>query len=306
MTLRAQQHGAALLIAMLVAALAAAVAVSLGADQQRWLATFEHRRHQVQAQALALAGVQWARQVLQDDARGGGPDYLGEPWALPLPPTPVENGAIEGRIIDAQGLLNVNNLVRDGAVATAERIRLARMFSRLGLPTAALDAIADWVDADDAARASGAEDNWYTQQPSPRLAANAPALRLAELAAVRGLTTATVSSLAPFATALPPTTPLNVNTASPEVLAAAVGGLEGDRLAALVADRARKPFTTVAEFRARLPPGTVIGDETAYSVSSRYFLVTVRARQGETLAQARALIRRNVTERPVILWQVVE
>lgn len=303
---RARQHGAALLVAMLVAALAAAVAVSLGADQQRWLATVEHRRDQVQAQALAQAGVQWARQVLFDDARLAGPDHLGEPWALPLPATPVENGAIEGRIIDAQGLFNVNNLARDGALATAERLRLARLFARLGLPVASLDAIADWVDADNVARATGAEDDWYAQQAAPLLAANAPALRLAELAPVRGLSPAAIASLAPFATALPPPTALNVNTAAPEVLAAAVGGLDGDRLAALVTDRARKPFTTIAEFRGRLPPGTVIGDETAYAVSSRYFLVTVRARQGETLAQARALIQRNGVERPAIVWQIVE
>ena len=53
---------------MLIAALAAAVAATVFADQQRWSRTVEHRRDQVQAQALAMAGVQWARQILDDDA----------------------------------------------------------------------------------------------------------------------------------------------------------------------------------------------------------------------------------------------
>ena len=57
-----------------------------------------NRRDQVQAQSLALAGVQWARQILADDVRSGTLDYLGEPWAYPLPPTPIANGWIEGRI----------------------------------------------------------------------------------------------------------------------------------------------------------------------------------------------------------------
>ncbi len=299
-------RGAALIIAMLIAALAAAIAMTLAADQERGRAGVEHRRDQVQAQALALAGLQWARQVVQDDTRGGSLDHLGEDWALPLPPTPVENGAIEGRIVDAQGLLNVNNLAKEGTVANAERVRLARLFARLGIDAAALDAIADWVDDDGAARAGGAEDAWYSAQSPRSLAANAPAVRVGELAAVRGLSAAAVASLAPYVTALPPPTTLNVNTAPPEVLAATAGITDVEALAALVAGRAQKPFTTVAEFRARLPRGSDAGEAAGYSVNSRFFLVSIRARQGATLAQARALLWREGADRPTIVWQVVQ
>ena len=37
---------------------------------------------------------------------------------------------------------------------------------------------------------------------------------------------------------------------------------------ALLADRARKPFTTIAEFRARLPDGSVLASDVALSVKS--------------------------------------
>ena len=97
---------------MLIAALAAVVAVAVAAEQQRWFADVANRRDQVQAQALALAGVQWARQIMQDDARAGTLDHLGEPWAFPLPRTPLENGSIEGSIEDAQARLNINNLAK--------------------------------------------------------------------------------------------------------------------------------------------------------------------------------------------------
>ena len=95
---------------------------------------------------------------------------------LPLPATPLENGSIEGSIVDAQGLLNVNNLApADSSItADAERARFARLFARVGVPPASLDAIADWIDADSVVRPTGAEDAWYAQQPSPMLAANAP------------------------------------------------------------------------------------------------------------------------------------
>lgn len=307
--MKAPRHcarGAALILAMLIAALAAAVAVSLAAAQQQWFAGVALRAEQVEAQALAQAGVQWARQILFEDARTSSVDHLGEPWALTLPATPLENGSIEGRIIDAQGLLNVNNLAGDTALAATERTRFERLFTRLGLPPAALDVIADWVDADSVMRPGGAEDAWYRQQAPPMLAANAPMVRLAEMTALRGFTPTAVAALAPYVAALPPETKLNVNTAPPAVLAAAVNGLDSSALAALVAQRKSQPFTSVASFRSRLPAGVTIDSEDGFAVASDYFLVTVIARQGPTTAQARALVKRGGGGWPRVVWQTIE
>jgi general secretion pathway protein K len=301
-----RSRGAALILAMLIAALAATVAVSLAAGQQQWLAGVALRNEQVQTQALAQAGVQWARQIMFEDARTSQIDHLGEPWALALPATPIENGTIEGRIVDAQGLLNVNALAALGAEGVLERARFERLFARLGLPAAALDVMADWVDADSDTRPNGAEDAWYRQQPSPSLAANASIVRLAELSVLRGFTPEAATALAPYVTALPAVTKLNVNTAPPAVLAAAITGLDGGGLASLVATRAERPFTTIADFRARLPPGASIDNDAAFSVASDYFLVTVVARQGPTLAQARALLKRGTGGWPQVVWQTIE
>ena len=300
------QHGAALIIAMVIAALAATVAMSLAANQQQWFASMTNRRDQVQAQALAQAGVQWARQILFEDARTTSIDALTEPWALPLPATPLESGSIEGRIIDAQGLLNVNNLVSTDVDVTAERTHFERLFARLGLPAASLDAIADWIDADSVTRGNGAEDGWYAQQSNPMLAANAPVVRTAEMALIRGMSPAAVTALTPYVIALPAPTKLNVNTASGTVLAASVDGLEATGLSALLASRAEKPFTSVADFRTRLPQGASIMSEAGFDVGSRYFLVTVVARQGDTRAQARALLERGKGAWPTIVWQTLE
>ncbi len=301
-----RQKGAALLIALVVAAIAAAVATTLASDQQRWLASVEHRRDQVQGQAIALAGIQWARQVLDEDSRAGPFDHLGEPWALPLPRTPLDHGSIEGRIVDAQGLLNVNTLADTGIAGATERSRFERLFTRLGIATATLDAVADYIDTDNETRPAGAEDAYYQRAAAPYVAANAALVRSGELANVRGLSAASVARLTPWAVALPPRTPLNINTAPPEVLSAAVAGLDGDGLTALMASRAARPFTTVADFRSRLPAGASFANDTAFSVRSDYFLVTVTARQGTTLTHARALIRRGAGAWPAIVWQTVE
>jgi general secretion pathway protein K len=291
---------------MLVAAIAAAVVATLASGQSQWLRSVELRRDQVQAQALVLAGLSWSRQVLEDDARAGPYDHLNETWALPIPPIPLENGSIEGRIIDAQGLVNINNLAIDGNVARSTRQRLARLFAEAGLPASALDAMADWIDEDDRVRDGGAESEAYRDASPSRVPPNAPLLRTAEATLVRGVDAARFAALTSFVTALPTATPLNVNTAPPAVLAAAVNGLDEDALAQLVRDRVRKPFTTVAEFRARLPSGASIDDAGTLAVRSDHFIVTVKARQGETLAQGRALLRRLGDGGVRVIWQTLE
>jgi general secretion pathway protein K len=272
------QRGLALIIAMLVAALAAAVTVSLAAAQAQWTAQVANRRDKIQAQSVALAGVAWTRQILDADERTTTIDHPGEPWALPLPATPVENGSVEGRIVDAQSFLNANNL-RGGAHVAAERRRFERLFETQRLQPALLGVLADQAT---------------------------PPLRMQEFAAARAMTPAALAGLMRYVTALPADTPLNVNTASSEVLAASIANVDATAMTRLIASRAERPFASLAEFRERLPGGASIGDEAMYTVKSRYFLVDVNARQGDAIAQAHALIDRGGNTSSRVVWQTVE
>jgi general secretion pathway protein K len=293
---------------MLLAALAATIAVTVFADQQRWTRAVEHRRDQVQAQALAFAAVQWARQVLNEDARVTQIDHLGEPWAITLPPIPLDNGEIRGAIVDAQGRLNVNAVAGGGKAAEIDQARLRQLFAARGGPVAVVEAIADWIDADAAPRSDGAEDAFYAVRDAPGLAANAPLVRVAELANVRGVSPETLAAVAPFLIALPAGMPLNVNTAPAEVLAAVFGDRGGAAAAAIVAARAARPFNSIGDLRARVPQAEIGPNDVSLAVRSEYFLVSVEARQGTTLARARALLQRASSGRtwPTVVWQVVE
>jgi general secretion pathway protein K len=293
---------------MLLAALAATIAATLLWQQQRWMNEHAHRRDQVQAQALAMAGVQWARQIVNDNASGG-VVHLGQPWALKLPALPIENGSIAGYIVDAQSRINVNNIAGVPATPAPTRTALQRLFASLALPPSLLNAIADWVDADDrVSEPGGAEDAWYLSQPRPGLAADAPVRRASELLAVRGADAGSLARLLPFVSALDAPASVNVNTAPPEVLAAVVAGLDAAGAAALVASRAQTPFATIADFRARLPRPDLVVDETLIDVRSDWFEVSIEARQGDTLARARALLRRVPAANtwPIVVWEVVE
>lgn len=213
------------------------------------------------------------------------------------------HGSIEGGIEDAQSRLNINNLAFDDALGKEERSRLERLFAQRGIAQRNLDAIVGSVST---IPPSTGVQTIGAPPPTQPLPLGLRPVRVAELAAARGVTARDLAQMKSFVVALPAATALNVNTAPPEILAATLPGLSADALATLVAERARKPFATVADFRARLPSGATIPNETTLAVASSYFLVSVRARQGETLAQARAVLRRDGRDWPIVVWQTLE
>ena len=112
----------------------------------------------------------------------------------------------------------------------------------------------------------------------------------------------------PFLTALPIGTQVNVNTAPPEVLAAIVENVEPKRSASLIASRKAKPFTTIADFRSRLPEGATVAGTESLNVTQLVFLRQRRSAAGRDLragAGAGAAHQRRARGR-WSLWQVVE
>ena len=301
--MRARQHGVAIVLAMGVVALAAMAATAIMITQSTWSRASELTANHVQAQVLIQAGADWSRAVLSYDRRSNSVDHLGEPWALRLAPMPVENGELTGYIEDQQGLFNLNNLVKGGKVNLAQLANFQRLLSTLGLPTALAGALADWIDADSEPQPQGgAEDDFYLALQPPYLAANRPLIDVDELALVRGFDDGVRARLRPFVTALPRFTAVNANTASPEVLAAVVEGLGLDGARAMVAQRERAYFRNWDEFFRQLPPGLIVPTENI-SVSSDYFMATLRVTIAGAQARGSVLLARGDTGWPAIVWR---
>ena len=302
--MKARQHGVAIVLAMGVVALAALAATAMMASQSTWSRKVELTAGHAQAQLLIQAGLDWARAVLSDDRRASNVDHLSEPWALRLPPIPVENGSLAGHIEDQQGKFNLNNLLKDGKVNLAQLAHFRRLLQILALPHALADALADWIDADSEPQPQGgAEDDFYLALQPPYLAANRPLTDVAELALVRGFNDEVRARLRPFVTALSRFTAVNANTAWPEVLAAVVEGLGLDGARDLVAQRERAYFRDRTAFLAQLPPGAVAGGNDI-ATSSDFFLASVRVTIGGAQARGVALLARgNTGGWPAIVWR---
>lgn len=301
--MRTRERGVAIVLAISVVAMAAIVATAIVVSQSTWARQLELTADHAQARAVLQAGADWARAVLSDDRRISNVDHLGEPWALRLPPMPVENGELVGQIEDQQGLFNVNNLVSDGKVNVAQLEHFRRLLAILGLPPPLAYTLVDWLDADaEPQPQGGAEDAYYLARDPPYLTANRPLIDLAELALVAGFDDGVRARLRPYVTALPGLTAVNVNTAPAEVLAALIDGLDLGNAQAMVAQRDRAYFRDAGDFTKRLPrdAAAAAGD---ISVGSDYFLASLRVTIGGAQASGRALLSRTGSGWPIVIWR---
>ena len=301
--MRARQDGVAIVLAMSVVALAALAVTAMMVSQSTWSRQIELTDDHAQAQLLIQAGLDWTRAVLSDDRRTSNVDYLGEPWALRLPPIPVENGSLAGYITDQQGKFNLNNLVSGGKVNLAQLAHFQRLLSILALPPTLADTLVDWIDSDSWPQPQdAAEDAYYLSLQPPYLAAHRPLIDVAELALVHGFDDNVRARLRPFVTALPLFTAVNVNTASPEVISAIVDGLNLDDARAIVAQRGQTYFLNVTDFMNQLPKGATV-PIADISVNSDYFIATMRVTVGGAQARGSALLARENAGWPVIVWR---
>jgi len=289
------QQGLALITAMLVVAIAATAAAYLSLDQQIWLRQAMNQSDRIQADAVRQGAEDWAIAILDKDAKTSTDDDLGENWAKPLPPLPVEGGQVAGQITDAQAKFNLNNLDPKSSLFGSSKGIFRNILGSLSIDQNLIDAVIDWIDDDSNALPYGAEDIDYLQLKVPYRAANQPFTSVDELRLVRGFTPEIVEKLRPYITVLPQAAPINVNTASEQVLAA-VFNWPAPVVQQIVAQR---PYKSLSEFTAKvqplLGPGVALPAATAYSVQSSYFEVNIATQFGRYQRITVSLINRGAS-----------
>jgi len=294
-----REQGVAIIMVLLIVALATSLAAYMAMQQSLWQRQVESQFERGQARQLGLAGIDWARAVLSEDAHGSNVDHEKEIWTLRLPAMPVEGGEVIGAIEDRQGLFNLNNVV--GNVA-----QFQRLLAVLGLPADLASALADWTDGDSEPQAGGAEDGYYLALAQPYRAANRELVELGELVRIKGFDSRIIEALRRYVSVLPASrTPINVNFASAEVLVAVIEGLTLSDARLLVQQRQGLPYKDIADFRQRLPHGGITVVDSDISVKSDFFWVTGRASVGKAQVVTQALLYR-VRNWPTVAWQSVQ
>ena len=298
--MKRRQSGAALLTAMLTVALVASMAAAALWQQWRGVEVETAERTRTQSLWVLTGALDWARLILREDARAGGADYLGEPWAVPLEEARLstflaaDKGAavdttqamtqvfLSGRISDLQGRMNVLNLVENGKVSTPWLHAFSRLFEQLALPVSELAAVAENLRF--------AMDN-SSDNGSARLAPLVPQ-RVDQLRWL-GLSENSLAKLGNYITVLPVRTPVNLNTASVTVLHACIPTLDMAQAQRLAGSRQNEHFRTLLDAGKVAPEIAGELTDTLHSVNSRFFEVQGRLRMEQAVVDERSVVQRE-------------
>lgn len=294
------QRGAALLAAMLTVTLVASFAAAAAWQQWRAVEIETAERARVQAAWILVGALDWARLILREDGRKGGADHLGEPWAVPLQEARLssflaadKNNTVlsageedvelflSGQMVDMQSRLNVLNLVNGGKISAPDLASFSKLFTQLNLEQSELLSLADnLLNASDPSVAN-----------RPEQAAPLMPKRVAQLTWL-GLPAKTLERLSPFITVIEARTPVNLNTASMEVLYASLPALDLEGARRIVSQREQQHFNATSEV-AQLVPAIAAQISQDHSTASRFFEIRGRLRLADTVVQERSLVERN-------------
>ena len=322
----ATQRGAALLTAMLAVALVSTLASAALWQQWRQVEIETAERGRSQTGLMMTGAMDWTRLILREDAisaQGAEADHLGEPWALPVQESKLstflsqdqqwrEGDAevfLSGQITDAQSRMNVMNLLDNGQVSPKALARFAVLFERLNLPLAELQTMAQQLQRSQqsiapSAAGSAAPEGAVSASASSAGSVAGPLMPQQTTQLVwLGLSPASLSALQPHITLLPEATPVNLNTASAEVLSASIAGLDLASARQLVQQRQRGHWSSLNAAQQALGPSGRLLDEQLHSVRSRYFEVHGRMRIDNVVQQELALVRREGSQ-VRMLWRI--
>ncbi|WP_229258554.1 type II secretion system minor pseudopilin GspK [Duganella rivi] len=295
-----RQRGIAVVTALLVTTLAVTSVTSLFWLQQVQMRATENQRQQLQSLWIMRGLLDMGRALLAQDLAAS-PNYtqLNGIWAQPLRGIPLDSyidrprsegdgfpASASGRILDAQSRFNLANLAQHTVIDQQQVRMLERLLATLRVDPALALAVAAQVASGQRAMAAGGMG-----LPPQALAL----LEVEDLLAVSGFTPAAIDKLRAFLVALPQPTPLNVNTAPAELLAALVDNLPLEEAAAIVKNRQRIYYRTLNEFDA-LPQ--IAGAHRARAVDagvkSDFFLALGQVRLDRTALDTQALLWRRV------------
>jgi general secretion pathway protein K len=311
----ARQRGAALLMAMLTVTLVATFAATALWQQWRSVEVETAERARAQSNWVLVGALDWARLILREDARAGDnqhpTDHLGEPWAVPLQESRLstflaaERGVstgdqddlpevfLSGRIIDLQSRMNLTNLFSDsGEPMPGQLNAFVRLFELLGLPAQEMLSMEENLRrAGQKELADGADVPLRPQ-------------RFDQLIWL-GVSPELLQAIAPHVTLLPQRTPINLNTASAQVIAASVPELDLASAERLVDTRTRNHLRTVADAAKLLDLATALS-QNDFSVGTNFFEVQGRLRVEHSVMNERSLVQRaGGKNNPVVttLWR---
>jgi len=173
----------------------------------------------------------WAKVILSDDDLSI--DDLNENWATSITPIQITGGSVYGKLTDLQSKLNINNLIDLKTNIYSAQYR-SFFYDCINLINTQLkqQAMADTIFS-----------YAISRPPKPKLFD-----QLAELRDISAISDVDYLKVKPHLSALPSLTPININTASKEVLACIHPQLSGALVDKMIKHRKNQSFAAIDDF----------------------------------------------------------
>jgi general secretion pathway protein K len=319
---RPNQRGVALILVLLMISIIVAVTIQLNRSSRSEIYEAANLSDGIRLRYVAESGYYAGEAILLADQNAF--DALTEDWAktemFALKSEGLFNNAsFKLAIEDEAGKVPVNRLISGKGYNTQIRDLLLRLltgpFFRLAQEQAEeiIDAIKDWIDADDEVTGDGAEGGYYAGLPRPYAAKNAALDCIEELLMVKGVTRelfygagetpGLVQCLTVFGDGK-----ININTAPKAVLRALSAEMTEDAVNRIDEYR-RDEKNNLADpaWYSRVPGVTGVNIPAGLiSVRSDTFRITAVGLQGRMTERITGIIKRETNRRKVKLlsWRV--
>ncbi len=290
------QRGVALLTILLLVVSITVVAGAMLASQKIAIRRSGLLFDQNQLSQDINAGQQLAITMIRADDKLNDTDSEQDIWAQPLPPYLLANHSISIELHDEASRFNINNLYQNGAVDSAALAILQRLLTQLNLEPDIAIAILDYQDTDSEVYQDGGDESVvYSQQSSGSASETLPNQALVsidQLQEIRGVNAEVLAALRPYITAVPYYVPINVNTASPVLLAALIDGATSQQMQGLVDMRAKQALASIDDVW-QLPILSSLSNEQRkalaplLAVDSQAFTALITATDSASLGQQR-------------------
>ena len=297
-----RQRGVAIITALLIVAIATTISISISTRLQLDVRRTGNVIAGDQAYLYTLAAESWSKRILKQDREDSEIDHLGEDWAIELPPLPVEGGYIQGRLTDLQSCFNINSLLdtsadtSTGTDTSLARTRLERLLTNLKIDKAGAQTIIDWIDSDlQTTIPDGAEDVYYMNLAQPYRTANTPLQSISELRLIKGFEDPLVyATVLPHVCAFGINTPININTATTEVLRSLADDLTDSDIEKIIEQRNDTAFNNISEFTSFSNLKEKIGSTEGLSVDTEYFMLQTESTIGQVRVLGYSIIHRSI------------
>jgi general secretion pathway protein K len=201
------------------------------------------------------------------------------------------------------------NVVPGGRVDPVEAAALASLLTLVGQPSSLAEPLiarllaATPLVKEAAGGGAGTGAGTGTESANSSRPTAFPIRRAADLLTVPGFDAVAVAALEPLIVMLPRAAPVNINTASAEVIAARTGVMDLPQARAFVATRERVPFRDLTDANQAYEPQAQIFKAERWAVTSAWFLVRGAVRYDRIESRSDTLLERKGRELVELVWQ---